>query len=145
MFLRSLWGNLLLFVGSTLVLNGIIFGLGWDAGSGVNVHRLLPPGWVVGAVWVLLFAGLGVARWLLLQHNAVRQAWLVFALGVLCLLYPLYTAGLSSERLGLIGNILIIPFAAYVGVCCWRSSRAAAYGSFAVVLWVCFATVALLT
>jgi hypothetical protein len=69
---RSLAANLALYLVPPLLLNGIIFGLGWDRDSTPNPY--LPPGWAVGSIWMLLFAAMGTASWLLLksEHGEVR-------------------------------------------------------------------------
>ena len=47
----SLHLNLALFVGVALVLNALIFGLGWDGGLGAAPKAgFYPPGWLVGLV-----------------------------------------------------------------------------------------------
>ncbi|MGA7158071.1 MAG: TspO/MBR family protein [Acidobacteriaceae bacterium] len=139
--LTSLWGNLLVFVGLPLVVNGVIFGLGWERGGGPQPG--LPPGWVVGTIWVVLFAGMGVARWLLLRaamtRGEERRAEWVSLLGLICLLYPFYTAGLRDDRVGLVGNLVTLAVA--VGVCrfAWRRVRVAGVWLLAVCVWLAYA------
>ena len=106
--MRGLAANLVVFVGLPVVLNGVIFGLGWNRASGPNVG--IPPGWFVGSMWVVLFAGMGLARWLLLRaatgRAEQRRVEWVSLLAFLCLLYPLYTVGLRDDRVGLVGNVV---------------------------------------
>jgi tryptophan-rich sensory protein len=128
--------NLAIFVLLPVALNGVIFGLGWDKPRGPEPG--LPPGWVVGALWVLLFAAMGVARWLLLRVDRVR-AELVSGLGFLCLLYPLYTAGLSDMRVGLWGNVITAIVALVVAVLAFRRNRAAGLCLSAVCVWLLYA------
>ncbi len=140
---RSLGANLALFLVPVLLLNGVIFGLGWDRSS-VALPGL-PPGWFVGGLWVLLFVGMGVARWLLLRRGVERgdrrAASGVELLGFLCLIYPLYTVGLSNDRIGLAGNIVTLLVALPVAAFAWRRVRAAGGCIFAVCLWLCYASV----
>jgi len=140
MFL-SLGANLALFLLPTLLLNGAIFGLGWDRSSAVLPG--LPPGWFVGGLWALLFAGMGVARWLLLRLGAdrgTRRAETgVLLLGFLCLIYPLYTVGLSNDRAGLVGNVITLLMALPVAALALRRSRAAGGCIAAVCLWLSYA------
>jgi tryptophan-rich sensory protein len=138
----SLVANLALFLVPTLLLNGVIFGLGWDRTS-VALPGL-PPGWFVGGLWVLLFAGMGVARWLLVRHTvdgSNRAAMGVLLLGFLCLIYPLYTVGLSNDRIGLVGNVVTLLVAVPVAVLAWRRSRPAGGCIVAVCLWLSYASV----
>ena len=139
--LESLPANLALFLLLPLGLNGVIFGLGWDRTSAALPG--LPPGWFVGALWMLLFAGMGVARWLLLRGDSDRRhrraAVGVGLLGFLCLLYPLYTAGLHDDRAGLVGNLITLMVALPVTALAWRCSRAAGGCIVAVCLWLLYA------
>lgn len=92
---------------------------------------------------MLLFAGMGVARWLLLRGGGDRRhrraAAGVGLLGFLCLLYPLYTAGLHDDRAGLVGNLITLMVALPVAALAWRCSRAAGGCIVAVCLWLLYA------
>lgn len=137
----GLMANLTVFVGLPLLLNGVIFGLGWSRASGPQPG--IPPGWFVGALWVALFAGMGTARWLLLRlaANPVqrrRSEW-VSLLAFLCLLYPLYTAGLQADRIGLAGNLVTLVVAVGVAVFVSRRSRVAGALVSAVCVWLLYA------
>jgi tryptophan-rich sensory protein len=139
----GLGANVALFVVPAVLLNGVIFGLGWDRTS-VALPGL-PPGWFVGGLWVLLFAGMGVARRLLVRGGVERgdrrAASGVELLGFLCLIYPLYTIGLSNDRIGLAGNIVTLLVALPVAAFAWRRVRAAGGCVFAVCLWLSYASV----
>ena len=45
-----------------LIINGIIYMNKWAISS--NANPLIPPGWIVGVIWVILFALLGYAHYL---------------------------------------------------------------------------------
>ena len=139
--MRGLAANLVVFVGLPVVLNGVIFGLGWDRASGPNVG--IPPGWFVGSMWVVLFAGMGLARWLLLRaatgRAEQRRVEWVSLLAFLCLLYPLYTAGLRDDRVGLVGNVVTAVVGIAVAVFAWRRVRAAGVWVLAVCAWLVYA------
>jgi benzodiazapine receptor len=143
--MRSLTANLIVFVGLPLCLNGVIFGLGWQRTSPPTPG--LPPGWVVGALWLVLFAGMGVARWLLLLRAAstspdhARPEW-VTVLAFLCLIYPLYTAGLQHEGVGFIGNLITLVVALAVAAHAWRRVKVAGVCVAAVCCWLVYAAAA---
>jgi tryptophan-rich sensory protein len=134
--MAGLAANLAVFVLVTVALNGVIFGLGWDRPSGPEAG--IPPGWVVGSLWVLLFAGMGTARWLLVRAGRGGAEW-VSLLAFLCLLYPIYTAGLSDDRVGLVGNVVTAGVAVGVAMVAWRRSRAAGGLVVAVCAWLVYA------
>ncbi len=94
----------LAFAGACLAGNGLIFWLGLDSGARPHPQPwLAPPGWVVGAVWLGLFALMGLiyAR---LREVRPRASWTMIALAAACLAYPLYTGGLRNAFIGLLGN-----------------------------------------
>jgi len=139
--LSSLAGNLAVFVLLPLALNGAIFGLGWNRTAAPMAG--LPPGWVVGVLWLLLFAGMAVARWLLLRDSISRSqsmaAEWVSLLAFLCLLYPLYTGGFSNEWSGLIGNLVTLVVAVPVTVSAFRRSRGAGAPLTGLCVWLMYA------
>ena len=124
-----------------LGMNGLIFGLGWSTPRPSN--PMLPPGWAVGSIWMLLFAAMGTARWLC-ESAALsgRAAHWIDALAILCLLYPLYTLGLRSDTIGLAGTIVTAIFAAAVIAKAQQASRPAAALTSAVLLWLVYAGIA---
>ena len=133
--------NLAAFVGTPMVVDGLIFGLKWERAGGAQTG--LPPGWVVGAIWVVLFAGMGVARWLLLRAARtgadLRRVRWVSLVAFLCLLYPLYTAGFSNLADGLVGNVATLVVAVPVTVYAWRRVRAAGAWLVPLCVWLSYA------
>lgn len=135
--------NIAAATGGALALNAMIFAAGWArAGDG----GLAAP--LIAAVWVGLFAGLGLARWRLIraasegwQQDARRGplAWQarrrVDLLLLNCALFPFYTLGLSHQALGLAGTALTLALAVHALLGAWRASRTAALLVLPVVLW----------
>ncbi len=140
--LTSLAGNLGVFIVPPLVLNGIIFGLGWNGNTAPSPY--LPPGWLVGTIWMALFTAMGAARWLLVRDTTdAPAAWRVSLLAFLCMIYPLYTLGLSSEKIGLAGSVATGAVAVWVVARLVRVSRTAAALTGLVLAWLIYASVAL--
>lgn len=137
--------NIAVAVGAVLLVNGLIFGLGWDSSSGEPVSpSFAPPGYVVAAVWVALFAAMAAARWLLLRAGGGRvrvHDRLVVALLASCLAYPFFAIAPGSLVGGLIGNLLIIALALFAAWNVRRASAPAATLILPVAGWVSFATV----
>lgn len=137
--LNSLAANLALFVGGCLIANAWIFGLG---SSTSTFQPGDPPGLLVGIAWTLWFAGFGVAHWLLSGEGSrfARARTHVEGLGVLCLLYPLYTMGLSNRVIGLAGNAVTALVTAVLVWWLWPLNRRAALLVSPVVPWLLFAS-----
>jgi len=105
-------------------------------------YRFAPPGWVIGLAWTFLFAGLGVARWLVIENSSrpIKNPNWVLSLLLFCAAYPLYTLGLRSLVMGLIGNAATCLFALWVANQIRRRSLTAAFLVPTVGGWVTFAS-----
>jgi tryptophan-rich sensory protein len=137
--LGSLGGNLGSFFFAPLLVNGAIFGLG------LNRNHVplpgIPPAWMVGAIWMLLFLGLGWARWLVLRTQS-STADGVMLVGVLCLLYPVYTVGFSYLSTGFWGGAATGALALAISLRAWRISPLASALLLILFAWLTYATVA---
>ena len=135
----------------TLGLNGLLAAFGWrDTGPQdyQSVALALPPGGVIGAVWTLLFVGLGTAFWLLASAPSPqtrRKSGEVLAFMAFCLAYPFLTVGFSFPVVIIGGNFLCILWSAYLTGVVRDVSRPAEGLLFLPALWVCYATWAVLT
>jgi benzodiazapine receptor len=130
------------FVLLTLAVNAIVFSLGWNE-DGASRTRVSPPGWVVGAVWVVLLAMLGCAHARLRQaaesgHIARRMIQVLLAL---CLAYPFYTAGFSSDQAALVGNFVVLAWAIATLVMVAHADRIAGGLIAPMLLWIGYANV----
>lgn len=87
-----------------IVINSIIFTSGWtervDGGKeketeDPTIENYLPPGWVIGMVWIFILGLLGYGAWLV---RDVMHVYIMFVFVIVyCLLYPFYTAGLQQS------------------------------------------------
>jgi tryptophan-rich sensory protein len=130
-----------------LIVNGLLFVLDLHGGGQGQRDRaqfpLLPPPWVIGAVWTLLLAAMTLAQLRLARRTQDRSLlWLVPALFLNCLLYPAYTAGFTNELAGLLGNLLTLALSAYVAGRLHRHTRLGAALIGLVTAWSAFATFA---
>jgi tryptophan-rich sensory protein len=125
-----------------IVLNGLIFGLGWQ-GNAQLTPSFVPPPIVIGIVWIALFPCMALARWELNRAAAERseQAGLI-VLFALCALYPFYTVGLKSDLVGESANVTILLLAAGLAVRFARRIPRASAWLVPLVLWLSFASVA---
>jgi len=134
--------------GIAVLLNAglVLFG---DESLGVGSQVLpifTPPGWLVGGVWVVLFALLGLVRWRMVRLGSAAgrlgARWTIVFV-VLCALYPVYTLGLRSLFAGFIGNIGTAIFAVALGFRVRRIDNSSAWVFALVVAWLCYATLAI--
>lgn len=143
--------NVLLFYAILVVVNipAPFVGLKFDSGSEPRLSYA-PPGFVIPVVWFVLFALLGIARYYLIQSGHKSFQWWLFGLAFLCAAYAYYTLGLSQLTqvsalwFGLIGNIAVIIFAAFVVYTLYPVNRTAAYLTIPVIIWTAFASIIVL-
>jgi tryptophan-rich sensory protein len=134
----------LVIAGWLAILANVLIAL---TGVGIGTPtEVVPRGWawvdqIVGFVWVGLLIALGGAWWLLRRSDrdgSPTAARLVLALAAVCLLYP-FTFGLTVYS-GLVGNVAIGVFAAWVAWKVHSLSGPAALLVLPVVGWLSVAT-----
>jgi len=113
------------FIGLALGMNAVVYGLGWNQESRNRVYSkqekevmaLLPPGYVIGGVWMFLFGLFGYVHYLLyvMQHKISTACVLVELLVLFCLLYPVLTS-LQDSSLTRVLNLLSLVFGFIVGL-----------------------------
>ena len=94
-----------LFPAAAVAMNGAIALTGWTTAPRVPPNPYIPPGWIVGSVWVVLFALLG---WVYgqLKNVAVRAAVLAFT--GFCLAYPVITSVLSARGVRFLNLLTLV-------------------------------------
>lgn len=121
----------------------------FGATEGIPIDQTGPIGALIGTivpyVWLFLFAGMGTTFWLLVRQTRRMTgcSWLVVALILLCVGYPVYTGSLNQPIVALIGNGVVVAVAA-IGA--WWIRPVTRLGSLLllpVVAWVSLASVAL--
>ncbi|MDO8966263.1 MAG: TspO/MBR family protein [Algoriphagus sp.] len=144
--------NILLFYGILFFINVPAYFLGLRFEGNEHKRRLWfePPGFVIPIVWVFLFLLLAILRYKLVQIEADYLAKMTIGLAVVCASYAYYTLGLekltgiSALKFGLIGNVVVILVALWVGVTVAELSSNLSYLVFPIVAWTFFATMIIL-
>ncbi len=96
--------NIVLAISLAALGNAIIYSQGWDRSVGNVIQpSFAPPSYVLGIVWLFLFAFMGTARWLLIKSKSQKATYhsqRVIFLVVFCFLYPFYgcVAKIVSEQ-----------------------------------------------
>lgn len=99
------------------ILNAIIFALKLDISGGSPKNPYLPPGYAVGAIWVVLFGLLGYAHYRFTLASPVIAATILF-----CLAYPLLTSTLQDPRASRALNTATLVIAcATMALCLYES------------------------
>ncbi len=142
---KSLLLNIIIPLASVLMMNGIVFALHWDqaaADDAVKPGWRNPPGTLIGIVWMLLFILMGIARWQAswFAPLAVLKKRVAFLM-VVCVLYPLYTIGLTNNVIAQLSNIAINMLTVSIIVKAWPINRRFSYLLTPVMVWLFYATV----
>jgi len=121
--------------------NAVVFALNRGEDLAAPTYPFMPPGYVIGIVWVCLFLFLGAARWLVLGDGdrPYRGGLWIWGLLLICAAYPVYTLGLRSLDIGLAGNIATAILSIWIALHIRRRSRLAAALVSMVAVWVTFA------
>lgn len=139
--------SILTFYGILVAVNipAPFIGLDFDSGETPKLWYT-PPGFVIPIVWFVLFTLLGIGRYNLLQTEFINYQWWLYGLAFLCATYAYYTLGLakvtniSALWFGLIGNIVVILFAAFVVYKLVSINKTAALLTIPVIVWTAFAS-----
>ncbi|MEZ0242316.1 MAG: tryptophan-rich sensory protein [Sphingomonas sp.] len=131
--------NIVLLVALVLIGNALIFGLGFDNGQSLSAAQQawVPPGAVIGAIWVVQFALMGAARWLWLRDSRDRgwRSNLPWLIALICLAFPVYTGGLDDPSAGAIGTLATVVVVVATMLVLGRRSSAAAWALVPLAVW----------
>lgn len=88
-----------------LVMNGIIYSKQWNDNDNKNekVNKYIPPGYIVGSIWVVIFGLLGAAMWI--TRADYISMYSIVVMIAFSLLYPVITR-LSYGKLSVLMNRL---------------------------------------
>jgi tryptophan-rich sensory protein len=99
-----------------LVMNAVIYAKGW--GNAPTRSRLLPPGWVIGMIW------------------------LIFGLLAFSLAYPVYTRGLEQSYVAKVANTLTLIFVFLViWMIMWRGQKPTVWYMGVWMLWAIYVNI----
>jgi tryptophan-rich sensory protein len=129
---RGLIASVVITVAVAAVTDGSLAMFGLNAPL-QNWPAFAPRGPAIGAIWIVLFAGMGAAYWLSARDRAV------LGLIALCLAYPFYTHFLSGHLTELIGNLVTLAYATWLTIRL-RATPVAALLVACVAAWIVFAT-----
>jgi translocator protein len=105
--------NMIVPLFAVLLVNALIFAGGLqNADPAFTTLAFAPPGWVIGAVWAVIFPMWGAARWHAWQagRRSQRESWWIVWLMAWGLLYPLTTAAFDLG-LSAVMNVLSLALA----------------------------------
>ncbi len=117
--------NIVVFVSCVLLMNGLIFSLGWDQSSDDAALRqpyVKPSGVLIAFVWIFLIALMSYARWMLNKlyvpeaGHAQKRITIIMIMCISYALYAIAVKGLLGIYSGLAGNVVILGTLIYTVV-----------------------------
>jgi tryptophan-rich sensory protein len=142
-----------LFTVPLVLLLGIVSGRASNSGysngwfAALDKPAIMPPGWMFGAAWTILYILLGLVLAMVIHARGARQRGLVLALFVAQLLLnyawsPIFF-GFHQPETALIVLLVMLALAVAATVLMWWIRKAATLLMLPYLAWLCFA--ALLT
>lgn len=133
LYLRNPYVHVVTPVLAAMLMNAFIYSSGFKY-KNMNVKGL-PPGYVIGIVWMILFGMLGYAHYILYrQRNRLSRGCMALeALFVFSLMYPILT-GLQVNA-GKVLNLLSLVFGFVTGGFVMTESLKAAYYVVPYLVW----------
>jgi tryptophan-rich sensory protein len=99
---------------AAILINGLIYALGWNREQNDKSGKYLPPGYVIGIIWIIILGLLGYTHYLTYPSYA---SYIIVMAVLYCLAYPFLTSGLRAENAGMYNLLsLIIAIAVIVSV-----------------------------
>ena len=104
-------------------MNYVIFTKQWNHMSTVNDY--LTPGYIIGAIWIVIFGLLGYAHFILYSNKKWIASTSIIILLLFCIGYPLLTNGLRNLQVGNLLNSITLILSFVVGIVVFDASRPA--------------------
>jgi tryptophan-rich sensory protein len=120
-----------------IALNAFIYAMKWNQEQKKQTNKLLPPGYVIAIVWIVILGLLGYTHYLVYPSYA---SFIIVIAVLYCLAYPFLTSGLRSENADVF-NMLSLIAAVIVAVSVASKNTYAVVYTVPFVLWSTYVNV----
>jgi len=123
-------------------MNGIIYGLKWQKSYERKDNKKdvvpLPPGYIIGTIWIIIFGILGYVHYLLykIKNKISIQCILLEIFIIFCVLYPIFTQ--FKEKLCTIINYVSLLFTFIIALMIMNVSIDIFWYLIPLILWVSY-------
>lgn len=141
------WLVILIFVAVCLAVNIIMYILGYYGHGKRGIYaknKYLPPGFMIGIVWIGIFASLGYSFWLSytgdpFEGKTEPKKWTAATIAIIvvasyCLLYPFLTYALHERYIVLL-NLIALLMAAALSIIVVNECVAAFWYTLPLLVW----------
>ena len=123
-----------------IIMNIIIYYFGWNKNYLKDDYKnikLIPPGYIIGIIWILIFGFLGYAHYLLYikKRNFTFGMLLIELVILFCLAYPILTSGLKKINFALYLNYITLLLAFILGFIVFNESKIVLIYILPLILW----------
>lgn len=135
---RTLTLLIVLFMGTSALINAGLFS--FRVYEPVK-YRLLPPGYVIGTIWMALIGAMAYSQFLVMRSTASGYVeWLIPGLFLYCIMYPFYTSQFQDRTVSQYANLGSILVSFVVAVLVYRISAVASALIAWTTVWASYAT-----
>ena len=139
----------IIYVGICLISNLLLW-RSFSHNNSFKYNSLLPPGWMIGLIWTIIFGFLGYAQYLVMKDN---NKWTlgsiaIIVVAVFCLLYPvlIYLGARGDpdkyEKYARLINLLALILAFVLGLLVIRESEGAFLFLLPLIVWASYVNLA---
>jgi benzodiazapine receptor len=143
------WLFIIIYVAVCLISNVVLWGRNMMYSKDSTFHKnpLLPPGWMIGLIWTVIFGFFGYTQYLLIKDNQGKfstASVAVIIVAVFCLLYPVFIYLLSRgdtlkyEKYARLMNLLALIVAFVFGIIVINESESAFWFTLPLLVWVTY-------
>ena len=122
----------------TIIVNIIIFSYKLNITKNKINNPYIPPGYVIGIIWIIIFGLLGYVQYILRNQNNIFEFLLIIFLLVFCILYPFFTNRLQNLKIGLILNAITLILSFTISLFIFNVSKKAFYYLIPLLLWISY-------
>ena len=110
-----LFYNIFIPIIAAIMMNGIIYTFGLNKQS-MKTNPLIPPGYIIGTIWIIILGLLGYVHYLIYKLNnkiTFTSLFIIFII-LFCILYPIITG--LKEKSGLLLNLITLILSFVLGL-----------------------------
>jgi tryptophan-rich sensory protein len=140
--LDQAWFHILIPIIFAILINYLIYYFGLNYSSKKIKSSILPPGYIIGLIWIIIFGLLGYVHYLLykLKNGFNIYSISIIALLFFCLAYPFLTSGLQQKNATIL-NLITLIFAFIVALLVITQSINAFYYIMPLLIWASYVNI----
>ena len=130
--------SILIPISAALIMNGIIYTFGINKSYKDMMNPLLPPGYMIGILWIIILGLLGYVHYLLykLKNNySFASLFLIFVI-LFCILYPVIIS--FNQKISLLLNLITLILSFILGMLVIIESKYIFIYIIPLILWVTY-------